>query len=173
MNRSVSSDLWTVGRNNAAAVARAGSPSATGTDRRGRAGGRRARGFTLLELLVVVTIIGLLAAYVGPKYFSQLGKSEQGVAKAQVEAFARALDTYRLDVGHYPTTEEGLNALLTKPANAAKWNGPYLQKAVPLDPWGRAYVYRAPGANGDFDISSYGKDGQPGGTGDAADVSNQ
>ena len=130
-------------------------------------------GFTLLELLVVVTIIGLLAAYVGPKYFSQLGKSEQGVAKAQVEAFARALDTYRLDVGHYPTTEEGLNALLTKPANAAKWNGPYLQKAVPLDPWGRAYVYRAPGANGDFDITSYGKDGQPGGTGDAADVSNQ
>ncbi|HRD91361.1 MAG TPA: type II secretion system major pseudopilin GspG, partial [Accumulibacter sp.] len=86
---------------------------------------RRARGFTLLELLVVVTIIGLLAAYVGPKYFSQLGKSEQGVAKAQIEAFARALDTYRLDVGHYPTTEEGLNALLTRPANATRWNGPY------------------------------------------------
>lgn len=131
-----------------------------------RAGG----GFTLLELLVVVTIIGLLAAYVGPKYFSQLGRSEQGVAKAQVEAFARALDTYRLEVGQYPTTEEGLNALLTKPASAAKWNGPYLQKAVPSDPWGRAYLYRAPGANGDFEIVSYGKDGQPGGSGDAADV---
>jgi general secretion pathway protein G len=138
-----------------------------------RVDGPRCRGFTLLELLVVVTIIGLLAAYVGPKYFSQLGKSEQGVAKAQVEAFARALDTYRLDVGHYPTTEEGLAALLTKPANVVKWNGPYLQKAVPLDPWGRAYLYRSPGAAGDFDILSYGKDGQPGGTGDAADVSNQ
>ncbi len=134
---------------------------------------RRSRGFTLLELLVVVTIIGLLAAYVGPKYFSQLGRSEQGVAKAQVEAFGRALDTYRLDVGQYPTTEEGLNALLTRPANVARWNGPYLQKAVPLDPWGRAYIYRAPGVNGDFDITSYGKDGQPGGTGDAADVTNQ
>ena len=127
----------------------------------------------MLELLVVVTIIGLLAAYVGPKYFSQLGKSEQGVAKAQIEAFARALDTYRLDVGRYPSTEEGLNALLTRPANVTKWNGPYLQKAVPLDPWGRPYIYRSPGANGDFDIISYGKDGQPGGTGDAADVSNQ
>ncbi|MDS4016342.1 MAG: type II secretion system major pseudopilin GspG [Candidatus Accumulibacter sp.] len=135
--------------------------------------GTTADGFTLLELLVVVTIIGLLAAYVGPKYFSQLGKSEQGVAKAQVEAFARALDTYRLDVGRYPTTEEGLNALLSRPGNVAKWNGPYLQKAVPLDPWGRPYVYRAPGATGDFDIVSYGKDGQPGGTGDAADVTNQ
>lgn len=127
-------------------------------------------GFTLLELLVVVTIIGLLAAYVGPKYFSQLGRSEQGVAKAQVEAFARALDTYRLEVGQYPSSEEGLNALLVKPANAGKWNGPYLQKAVPLDPWGRAYLYRSPSASGDFEIVSYGKDGQPGGTGDAADV---
>ncbi len=154
----------------------------TGTARVGRpaggtrslSGGRRtplaARGFTLLELLVVVTIIGLLAAYVGPKYFSQLGRSEQGIARAQVEAFARALDTYRLEVGRYPTTEEGLNALLLRPANTAKWNGPYLQKAVPPDPWGRAYMYRAPGANSDFEIVSYGKDGQPGGTGDAADV---
>ncbi len=142
-------------------------------DRRCGSRARRSRGFTLLELLVVVTIIGLLAAYVGPKYFSQLGRSEQGIAKAQVEAFARALDTYRLDVGHYPTTEEGLDALLKRPANVAEWNGPYLQKAVPLDPWGRAYIYRAPGVNGDFDITSYGKDGQPGGSGDAADVTNQ
>ena len=143
------------------------------TSDRGRRGPTRAAaGFTLLELLVVVTIIGLLAAYVGPKYFSQLGKSEQGVAKAQVEAFARALDTYRLDVGQYPTTEEGLNALLTRPTNVAKWNGPYLQKAVPPDPWGRHYLYRAPGVADDFDIVSYGKDGQPGGTGDAADVTN-
>lgn len=134
---------------------------------------RSAAGFTLLELLVVVTIIGLLAAYVGPKYFSQLGRSEQGVAKAQVEAFARALDTYRLEVGRYPTTEEGLNALLSKPAGAARWNGPYLQKAVPDDPWGHPYLYRSPGVTGDFEITSYGKDGQPGGTGDAADVTYQ
>ena len=120
-----------------------------------------------------IAIIGLLASYVGPKYFSQLGKSEQGVTKAQIEAFARALDAYRLDVGYYPSTEEGLNALLARPGNAGKWNGPYLQKAVPPDPWGRPYLYRAPGSAGDFDIISYGQDGQPGGTGDAADVTNQ
>ena len=142
-------------------------------NRRGRQRAPSGAGFTLLELLVVVAIIGLLAAYVGPKYFSQLGRSEQGVAKAQVEAFARALDTYRLEVGRYPTSEEGLNALLSKPANADRWNGPYLQKAVPLDPWDHPYIYRSPGANGDFEISSYGKDGQPGGTGDAADVGYQ
>lgn len=131
------------------------------------------RGFTLLELLVVVAIIALLAAYVGPKYFSQVGKSEQSVARSQVQAFSRALGAYRLDVGNFPTTEEGLNALLVKPASAAKWNGPYLEKAVPPDPWGRAYEYRSPGANGaDFDIVSYGKDGQPGGEGDAADITN-
>ncbi|MGC3965584.1 MAG: type II secretion system major pseudopilin GspG [Rhodocyclaceae bacterium] len=136
------------------------------------AGGRRS-GFTLLELLVVVAIIGLLAAYVGPKYFSQLGKSEQSVAKAQIEAFAKALDTYRLDVGRYPTTSEGLSALLNKPASANRWNGPYLQKDVPLDPWGKAYGYKSPGARGkDFDIISYGSDGQPGGTDTAADITN-
>ncbi len=133
---------------------------------------RFARGFTLLELLVVVAIIGLLAAYVGPKYFSQIGKSEQAVAKSQVESFNRALGTYRLDVGSFPTTEEGLAALVTRPANAAKWNGPYLDKAVPNDPWGRPYIYRAPGTPGDYDLLSYGKDGQAGGTGDAADISN-
>ncbi|MFT4174128.1 MAG: type II secretion system major pseudopilin GspG [Rhodocyclaceae bacterium] len=134
---------------------------------------RGAHGFTLLELLVVVAIIGLLAAYVGPKYFSQLGKSEQGVAKAQVEAFAKALDTFRLDVGRYPTTSEGLNALLVKPASATRWNGPYLQKDVPLDPWGKAYSYKSPGSRGkDFDIISYGSDGQPGGADTAADITN-
>src|SRR4051794_22368399 len=104
------------------------------------AGRRRTAGFTLLELLVVIVIIGLLAAYVGPKYFSQLGKSEVTVAKAQIEAFEKSLDTYRLDVGRYPTTEEGLNALMTAPPTAAaKWNGPYLKKGVPADPWGHAY----------------------------------
>jgi general secretion pathway protein G len=130
----------------------------------------RSPGFTLLELLVVVAIIGLLSAYVGPKYFGQIGKSEQALAKSQVESFQRALGTYRLDVGAFPTTEEGLAALVSKPANAAKWNGPYLSKAVPLDPWGKPYVYKAPGSKGDYDLLSWGKDGQPGGSGDAADV---
>jgi general secretion pathway protein G len=127
-------------------------------------------GFTLLELLVVVAIIGLLAAYVGPKYFGQIGKSEQALAKAQIESFHKALAAYRLDTGNFPSTEDGLNALLTKPASAAKWSGPYLSKAVPPDPWGKPYVYRAPGSKGDYELLSYGKDGQPGGTGDAADV---
>jgi len=134
---------------------------------------RRGRGFTLLELLVVIAIIGLLAAYVGPRYFAQLGKSETTTAKAQIDAFSKALDAYRIDTGRYPTTEQGLNALLTAPAGATKWNGPYLSKAVPPDPWGRAYLYRAPGGSGrDYEISSYGKDGVPGGTGDDADLSN-
>lgn len=135
---------------------------------------RGARGFTLLELLVVIVIIGLLAAYVGPKYFAQLGKSEVTVAKAQIEAFEKSLDTYRLDVGRYPTTEEGLGALLVAPpAAGTRWNGPYLKKAVPLDPWGHAYQYRAPGSKGEYDIVSMGKDGQPGGSGDNADISAQ
>ncbi|MES3001252.1 MAG: type II secretion system major pseudopilin GspG [Pseudomonadota bacterium] len=129
-----------------------------------------ARGFTLLELLVVVAIIGLLAAYVGPKYFGQIGKSEQALAKAQIESFHKAIGSYRLDVGGFPTTEEGLDALLTKPASAAKWAGPYLTKAVPADPWGKPYVYRSPGNKGDYELLSYGKDGQPGGSGEAADI---
>jgi general secretion pathway protein G len=130
-----------------------------------------ALGFTLLELLVVMVIIGLLAAYVGPRYFSQIGKSERSTAKAQIEGLAKALDTYRLDTGHYPSTEQGLNTLVTRPADEPKWNGPYLQKAVPPDPWGRPYVYRSPGQDGDFDLLSLAKDGQPGGEADAADVS--
>jgi general secretion pathway protein G len=133
------------------------------------------RGFTLLELLVVIAIIALLAAYVGPRYFAQVGKSEQGVAKAQIEAFAKALGTYRLDMGRYPSSEEGLAALMERPSGASaggsKWSGPYLLKAVPLDPWGRSYVYRSPGAKGeDFELLSFGRDGQAGGEGDAADV---
>jgi general secretion pathway protein G len=138
-----------------------------------RAGHARAAGFTLLELLVVVLIIGLLASYVGPKYFSQVSKSEVTLARAQIESFSKALDNFRLDVGRYPTTEEGLAALQAKPADADKWNGPYLKKDVAGDPWGHPYVYRAPGAKGDYEIVSYGKDGQPGGTGDAADISSE
>lgn len=130
-------------------------------------------GFTLLELLVVVAIIGLLAAYVGPKYFGHIGKSEQALAQSQIESFDKAMVTYRIDVGNFPSTEEGLNALLVKPSSATKWKGPYLSKAVPLDPWGRPYIYRSPGAKKEFDLLSYGKDGQPGGTDDAADVSNE
>lgn len=131
-------------------------------------------GFTLLELLVVIVIIGLLAAYVGPKYFSQLGKSEVTIAKAQIEAFEKSLDTFRLDVGRYPTTEEGLGALLVAPAAAtAKWNGPYLKKGVPPDPWGHVYQYKAPGTKSEFEIISLGRDGQPGGSGEDADISSQ
>lgn len=130
-----------------------------------------ARGFTLLELLVVIVIIGLLAAYVGPRYFAQLGKSERSTAKAQIEGLGRALDAYRLDTGHYPSTEQGLAALTTRPGDEARWNGPYLQKAVPLDPWGKPYIYRLQAREGDFDLLSYAKDGQVGSEGDAADVS--
>lgn len=134
---------------------------------------RQLRGFTLLELLVVMVIIGLLAGYVGPRYFSQIGKTERGTARAQIEGLARALDAYRLDVGRYPTTEQGLQALMTAPADEAKWAGPYLQKGLPSDPWDRPYVYRQPATNAahDFDLLSLGKDGQVGGEGDAADVS--
>lgn len=129
-------------------------------------------GFTLLELLVVMVIIGLLVGYVGPKYFAQIGKSEIKAAKAQIDALGKSLDQFRLDTGHYPTTEQGLNALVTKPANESKWDGPYLTKAVPADPWGRPYLYKNPGEHGDYDLLSYGKDGQAGGTGEAADIVN-
>ncbi|MDO8439515.1 MAG: type II secretion system major pseudopilin GspG, partial [Telluria sp.] len=125
-------------------------------------------------LLVVIVIIGLLAAYVGPNYFAQLGKSEVTVAKAQMEAFEKSLDTFRLDVGRYPTTEEGMAALMAAPPTAAaKWNGPYLKKSVPADPWGNAYQYRSPGARTEYEIVSTGKDGQPGGTGENADIVTQ
>lgn len=131
-----------------------------------------APGFTLLELLVVMMIIGLLVGYVGPRYFSQLGKSEVKAARAQIDGIEKALDQYRLDAGHYPGMDQGLAALTVRPANEPRWDGPYLKKAVPPDPWGNAYVYRIPGEHGEYDLFSYGKDGQPGGEGDAADITN-
>ena len=130
------------------------------------------RGFTLLELLVVMVIIGLLAGYVGPRYFAQIGKSEVKTARAQIDAFDKALDQYRLDTGHYPRTEQGLDALMARPESEQKWAGPYLKKAVPVDPWGNKYGYRSPGEHGEYDMFSYGKDGKPGGTDEAADITN-
>ncbi|MGV0983651.1 MAG: type II secretion system major pseudopilin GspG [Limnohabitans sp.] len=132
----------------------------------------RHRGFTLLELLVVMVIIGLLVGYVGPRYFSQIGKSETKAARAQIDALEKALDQYRIDTGHYPSSEQGLAVLNERPANEVNWAGPYLKRAVPLDPWGRPYIYKMPGEHGELDLLSLGKDGQPGGQGDAADVSN-
>ena len=131
---------------------------------------RAGSGFTLLELLVVMVIIGLLAGYVGPKYFSQIGKSQVKTARAQIDALDKALEQYRLDTSRFPGMDQGLAALVTRPANEPKWDGPYLKKSVPVDPWGNAYVYKIPGEHGEFDLLSYGKDGQPGGTGEAADV---
>ena len=130
----------------------------------------RLRGFTLLELLVVLVILGLLAGYVAPKYFAQVGKSEVKTARAQIEGFEKALDQYRIDVGHYPSSEQGLAALNTKPADEARWDGPYLKKTLPNDPWGKPYQYRMPGEHGEIDIFSYVRDGQPGGTADGADI---
>ncbi|MBI3346938.1 MAG: type II secretion system major pseudopilin GspG [Burkholderiales bacterium] len=132
----------------------------------------RQTGFTLLELLVVMVIIGLLASYVGPRFFGQIGKSEIKAARVQLDALDKALAAYRLDVGAYPSTEQGLKALVERPNDEVKWSGPYLSKAVPSDPWGRPYAYSLPGDNGhDYELSSFGKDGQRGGTDENADIS--
>lgn len=132
----------------------------------------RTRGFTLLELLVVMVILGLLAGFVAPKYFAQVGKSEVKVARSQIEALEKALDMYRLETGRLPTTEQGLEALVARPQTEPKWGGPYLKKAVPRDPWGRPYVFKSPGEHGDYDLYSLGKDGRPGGEGESADITN-
>jgi general secretion pathway protein G len=131
--------------------------------------GRKSRGFTLIELLVVMVIIGLLAALVGPKLFPKLGKGKQAAAKAQIELLGQALDQMRLDVGRYPTSQEGLNALSANPG-MDNWDGPYLKKAVPNDPWGKPYGYQSPGTHGEYDLYSYGRDGAQGGEGEDKDV---
>lgn len=131
-------------------------------------------GFTLLELLVVLVIIGLLAGYVGPRFFAQIGKSETKTAQAQITAIGKALDAYRIDMGQYPSTEQGLQALSSQPSglNSSRWSGPYLQKAAPADPWGRTYVYKSPGSSGDYDLFTLGKDGSVGGANESQDIHN-
>lgn len=130
------------------------------------------RGFTLLELLVVMVIIGLLAGFVGPRFFGQIGKSQVKAARAQIDSLEKALDQYRIDVGRYPSTEQGLAALVTRPGGVSRWAGPYLKKGLPADPWSNPYVYKSPGDHGEFDLMSLGKDGQPGGSGEDEDIVN-
>jgi general secretion pathway protein G len=133
----------------------------------------RKGGFTLLELLVVLVIIGMLAGIVGPRLFKNVGKSEITTARAQLDALGKALDQYRLDVGHYPSSQEGLAALTSKPAGDSNWSGPYLQKALPRDPWGQPYQYRFPAERSlDYDLFSFGPDKRAGGDGEGADIGN-
>jgi len=131
---------------------------------------KREKGFTLIELLIVMVILGLLAALVGPGMFGKVGKSRQKAAKAQITLLETALDTYKLDTSKYPTSSQGLEALRTQPSGVERWDGPYLPKDVPKDPWGHAYEYRCPGEHGDYDIISYGADGSPGGEGEDMDI---
>lgn len=135
---------------------------------------RRSRhGFTLLELLVVILIIGLLTGIVGPRFMSQISRSEATAAKAQIDAFEKALEAYRIDTGRYPSSSQGLQALVNRPADEARWRGPYLKDQIPADPWGTPYEYRQPGRTGkEYDILSLGRDRTPGGSDDDADVTN-
>jgi len=129
------------------------------------------QGFTLIELLIVMIILGLLAALVGPRMFGKAEKARQKASKDQISLFETAIDTYRLDVGKFPTTEQGFQALRVRPAGVGdRWDGPYLKKDIPLDPWGNPYSYKYPGEHGDYDIVSMGADGKPGGDGEDADI---
>jgi general secretion pathway protein G len=131
---------------------------------------RGERGFTLVEIMIVIVIIGLIAGLVAPRFFRQLSTANQKAAKAQIENFGTALDAFRLDVGRYPTSEEGLKALREKPSGTDNWQGPYLPKEIPVDPWGLPYVYKCPGEKEEYEIISYGLDKAPGGTGENEDV---
>ena len=131
---------------------------------------RGVTGFTLIELLIVMVIISLLAAFVAPRFFGQEKKAKQRGAKGQIALLESAVDTYRLDIGRYPTTEQGLEALRENPGGLDKWDGPYLRKELPLDPWGNPYVYESPSEHGEYAIMSYGADGSPGGEGDDMDI---
>ncbi len=129
-------------------------------------------GFTLIELMIVLFILGLLAALVAPRLMGRVGKAKQKTAQAQIQLLSTALDLFHLDVGRYPTTEEGLKVLKEKPNNVPGWGGPYLDKAIPNDPWGRPYIYKSPGEHGPYDLSSLGADGAPGGDGENQDITN-
>lgn len=133
---------------------------------------KRDRGITLIELVVVMVIIALFATLVGQRVFRNVDKAKQTAAREQIAQFESTLDLFRLDVGRYPTTEEGLQALQVKPSNVEGWDGPYLKQDVPVDPWGHPYVYRCPGQHSDFDLMAMGLDGQEGGDGTNSDVVN-
>jgi|JI10StandDraft_1071094.scaffolds.fasta_scaffold244027_2 general secretion pathway protein G len=137
------------------------------------AASRSTRGFSLIELMIVLVILGLIAGIVGPQAMKYLGRGKSQSAKVQIENISAALDMYRLEVGNYPTSSEGLKALVAAPSGARGWNGPYLKKGdVPLDPWNNEYQYKRPGStNQPYDLSSLGADGTAGGEGDDADIS--
>lgn len=141
-------------------------------NRKHREPGRRQSGFTLMELLVVLAILGLLMSLVGPRVLNQLGGAKTKTAGIQIKDLEQSLEMYKLDVGRFPSTDEGLQALNKKPSGATGWNGPYLKSDVPVDPWKREYYYKYPGEHGELDIYSYGQNGSPGGEGEDSDVGN-
>lgn len=136
---------------------------------------KKYQGFTLIELLVVMVILGLLTTLVGPRLFGHVASSKTKAARAQIELIGTALDTYRLDIGKYPSSNDGLEVLWSKPEKedvAARWRGPYLKKKIEKDPWGNPYLYVAPGQHGEYDLSALGADGQAGGDGEDSDINN-